>query len=219
MQNNLPTQPFGIFSIEIVIPGVLRSLDAFDAAVSSGGSAVVRFDSPSVRQLSPVEITSRRGDAAWVSLLTARKKRLHCVRKRKRIRLIAGSGFLWSRPHRIIVNCRWIRGSDPPAAHGVPHETGARTIPALWAASAEVQVGVTQGPSPLVRVTCPNQTRRLRVQNLQRIECAFEQLWCAMTAWRASNGSLAQNQLARAASPSPPRPPGASRGRSNGLRF
>ena len=35
--NNLPTQPFGIFSIEIVIPGVLRSLDAFDAAVSSGG--------------------------------------------------------------------------------------------------------------------------------------------------------------------------------------
>ena len=36
-RNNLPTQPFGIFSIEIVIPGVLRSLDAFDAAVSSGG--------------------------------------------------------------------------------------------------------------------------------------------------------------------------------------
>ena len=35
--NNLPTQPFGIFSIEIVIPGVLRSFDAFDAAVSTGG--------------------------------------------------------------------------------------------------------------------------------------------------------------------------------------
>ena len=46
----------------------------------------------------------------------------------------------------LYINCRLIRGSDPPAAHGVPHETGARTIPAMRASSAEV--GVTQGPSP-----------------------------------------------------------------------
>ena len=98
-----------------------------------------------VISLPPMAITSWASNAARICHIEAGKERLHCVRKRKRIRLNDAAVLWWSRPHRIIVHCRWIRGSDPPAAHGVPHETGARTIPALWAASAEV--GVTQGPS------------------------------------------------------------------------